>query len=173
MMDALIKQTKKANKNDLDLLGKIFSEKGAFQKNDVDILKIIKNYLNSILIGLLTKFLVKIEKNNVLCTILNLKNMDEKISEYLKKLFFDYLDSIEFKNIPIQKINQIPLILGINLPFFVEINKIIIYYNNNIKEKYSILKKIYVIYQMKMSKKQLKNIMKIFIIYQIIFTMKF
>ena len=103
MMDALIKQTKKGNKNDLDLLGKIFFEK-VFQKNDVDILKIIKNYLNSILIGLLTKFLVKIEKNNVLCTILNLKNMDEKISEYLKKLFFDYLDSIEFKNIPIQKL---------------------------------------------------------------------
>ena len=137
MMDALIKQTKKANKNDPDFLGKIFFEKNTFEKTDVDILKIIKKYLTSILIGLLTKFLVKIEKNNVLSTILYMDNKDENISGYLKKLFFDFLDNIEFKNIPIQKTNEIPLILGINLPFLTEINKIIIYYNNNVKENYS------------------------------------
>ena len=48
-----------------------------FQKNDIDIIKVLKNYLTDLLSGYLDKFIIKVEKDNILYSLLNMNDFND------------------------------------------------------------------------------------------------
>ena len=162
-----------------------------FKKNDIDIIKVLKNYLSDLLSGYLDKFIIKVEKDNILYSLLNLSDfidnneeITEKIEEeeeintsskpkeknddklkneiiieednknennevkeqvelnsldsYIKQLYMDYFNNLDFTNFKISNKNKINIILGLKIPMLkFTLLKIKDYIEKNLKEKYS------------------------------------
>jgi hypothetical protein len=54
-----------------------------FHKNDIDIIKVLKNYLSDLLSGYLDKFIIKVEKDNILYSLLNMNQLNTNIEQQI------------------------------------------------------------------------------------------
>ena len=159
------------------------------KKNDIDIIKVLKNYLSDLLSGYLDKFIVKVEKDNILYSLLNMsefssnnekeeniieeeeintstkpeehkdeneiiieqkdeekneiiaENKEEDINSldnYIKQLYIEYFNNLDFTDFKIGNKNRINIILGLKIPMLkMALMKIKNYIETNLKEKYS------------------------------------
>ena len=57
-----------------------------FHKNDIDIIKVSKNYLSDLLSGYLDKFIIKVEKDNILYSLLNMSQLNTNIEQSINKI---------------------------------------------------------------------------------------
>ena len=57
-----------------------------FHKNDIDIIKVLKNYLSDLLSGYLDKFIIKVEKDNILYSLLNMSQLNTNIEQSINKI---------------------------------------------------------------------------------------
>ena len=188
---------KQLSSSDKHLLYSLLLEKN-FKKNDIDIIKVLKNYMSELLSGYLDKFIIKVEKDNILYSLLRMndlgnnevnddnKNIEEKqkgeeeefeintsskqfekeeeeeknmilinnnnedikdiqeendlnpLNNYIKRLYSDYFNNLDFTNFNIGKTNKINIILGLKIPMLKSaLVKIKEYVETDLKNKYS------------------------------------
>jgi hypothetical protein len=98
---------KQLQSSDKHLLFSLYLGKN-IQKNDIDIIKVLKNYLSDLLSVYLDKFIIKVEKDNILYSLLTLDDLNNNENNEINKINVEEQEEeINTSSVPLENEEEI------------------------------------------------------------------
>ena len=120
-----------------NILFLIFKNPDIVKKDiDIDFISIIKYFQKYTIQNILTKVIIKCEKEQIISFLLNNENIND---EFLKTCFDIYFEQFELEEEEVKfeiENNKIQILLGINIPGIIQIYEKIILFINDLKEEF-------------------------------------